>query len=329
MQNWLFSSGHCEWAHDFDERQRADFRRGPVRAYLEETPVFPGIWLYRGEAVGRSRFNMEVEAGTGTKGRLILGSMLAGRGVMALEGCDEQTWREDGRTYLLSPTERRVRYDIAADDGWRTIALRLETEALDLLGSDGNLPEVMRNVLEGRVDDLADVAAISGPLRAVSHMLLSMPYERSMRRLFRQAKVLELLAHLFDRFETEDDRGTLAAGELARVRKARERLLADLREPPDLETLALDVGLTAKRLNRGFRSLYGTTVFNYLRDARLDAARAALQGGTPLSLKQLAWELGYGQVTNFVTAFRRRFGVPPGAYRANAPRPQGDYASRQ
>ena len=79
MQNWLFSSGHCEWAHDFDERQRADFRRGPVRAYLEETPVFPGIWLYRGEAVGRSRFNMEVEAGTGTKGRLILGSMLAGR----------------------------------------------------------------------------------------------------------------------------------------------------------------------------------------------------------------------------------------------------------
>ncbi len=66
-----------------------------------------------------------------------------------------------------------------------------------------------------------------------------------------------------------------------------------------------------------------------LRDARLDAARAALQGGTPLSLKQLAWELGYGQVTNFVTAFRRRFGVPPGAYRANAPRPQGDYASRQ
>jgi AraC-like DNA-binding protein len=54
-----------------------------------------------------------------------------------------------------------------------------------------------------------------------------------------------------------------------------------------------------------------------------------LQGGTPLSLKQLAWELGYGQVTNFVTAFRRRFGVPPGAYRATAPRPKGDYVSRQ
>lgn len=318
MQNWLFSSGNHAWAHDFDERERADFQRGPVPAYLEETPVFPGIWLYRGEAAGRSRFNMEVEAGAGTRGRIIMGSMLGGNGVMALEGCDEQTWREDGRTYLLSPTERRMRYDIAAEDGWRTIALRLETEALDLLGSDGNLPDVVRDVLEGRVDDLANVATISGPLRAVSHMLLRMPYEGSMRVLYRQAKVLELLAHLFDRFEVEDERGPLASREMARVRRARERLLEDLREPPDLETLALDVGLTPKRLNRGFRSLYGTTVFNYLRDARLDAARAALEGGTPLSLKQLAWELGYGQVTNFATAFRRRFGVAPGAYRAQA-----------
>jgi AraC-like DNA-binding protein len=34
-----------------------------------------------------------------------------------------------------------------------------------------------------------------------------------------------------------------------------------------------------------------------------------------LPLKQLAWELGYNQASNFVTAFRRRFGVPPGYYR--------------
>lgn len=81
-------------------------------------------------------------------------------------------------------------------------------------------------------------------------------------------------------------------------------------------------GLSAKRLNSGFRETYGTTVFNYLRDARLDAARAALEAGTPLPLKHLAWELGYSQVTNFVTAFRRRFGVTPGNYRVDG---KGDY----
>lgn len=237
---------------------------------------------------------------------------------MALEGCDEQTWREDGRVYLLSPTERRMRYGVTADDGWRTVALRLETEALGLLASDGNLPEIVRNVLEGRVDDLAAVATVSGPLRAVSHTLVRIPYEGSMRVLYRQAKVLELMAHLFDQIEAEDERGSLSANELIRVRRAREQLLENLRDPPCLDSLASAAGMTPKRLNRGFRTLYGATVFNYLRDARLDAARAALEGGTPLSLKQLAWELGYGQVTNFVTAFRRRFGVAPGAYRARS-----------
>lgn len=139
-----------------------------------------------------------------------------------------------------------------------------------------------------------------------------------MGRLFQQSKVLELLAHLFDRHGADAPAGTgpgLTAVERARVRLARERLLHDLRMPPDLESLALDVGLPPKRLNRGFRELYGTTVFNHLRDARLEAARAALEEGTPLSLKQLAWTLGYGQVSNFVTAFRRRFGVSPGSYR--------------
>ena len=280
--------------------------------------MFPGIWLYRGEATGRSRFNMEVEAGTGTRGRIILGSMLAGRGVMALQGCDEQTWREDGRTYVLSPTKRRVQYDISADDGWRTVALRIETEAIDLLGSDGILPGVVRDVLEGRVDDVSALATVSGPLRAVSNTLLRMPYEGSMRVLYRQAKVLELLAHLLGQLEADDDRSSLTSNELARVRRARDHLLENLRNPPCLDTLASAVGMTPKRLNRGFRTIYGATVFNYLRDARLDAARAALERGTPLSLKQLAWELGYGHVTNFVTAFRRRFGVSPGAYRTRA-----------
>jgi AraC-like DNA-binding protein len=103
--------------------------------------------------------------------------------------------------------------------------------------------------------------------------------------------------------------------DLAKVRVAHERLLHDLREPPDLDALAKDVGLSPKRLNRGFRELYGTTVFAFLRDARLEAARKALEAGTPLPLKQLAWELGYQQVSNFVTAFRRRFGVTPGAWK--------------
>ncbi|MHA6297438.1 helix-turn-helix transcriptional regulator [Devosia sp. CAU 1758] len=326
MADWLFSSGNCAMSYDFAEMEQVRFRRGAVRAYLAETPILPGIWLYRGEANGQSQFGIGVEGGGAEGGRLILGSMLASRGLVNMEGCDDQHWRDDGRFYVLSPTERRVRYEIDAERGWRLVAIRLEARALDLLGSDGVIPDVARQVLEGTRDDLSDMAPLPSALRSLGHTLLRSPYEGPMQTLFRQSKVLEMLAHQFSAFGGVNEGQRLNARELVKVRAARDRLLSDLRDPPDLETLAREVGLAAKRLNRGFRELYGTTVFTYLRDARLDAARRALEAGTPLPLKQLAWELGYGQVSNFVTAFRRRFGVTPGSYRVES---EHDYARRE
>lgn len=318
MTEWLFSSGNCVVERDFSEAEMLRFQHGSTRAYLEETQVLPGIWLYRGEAPGHSRFNIDVEGGSPKRGRVILGSMLSSRGTMTMEGCGNRIWRDDGRFYVLTPIERAVRYEIDAELGWRNVSLRLEAEALDFLGEDSAPPDLIRGALEGRLDDIADMTPLPTAIRALGHTLLRSPYGGTMQKLFRQAKVLELLAHQMSAFGDVSEESPLNARELAKVRMARDRLLFDLRDPPDLEGLAREVGLPAKRLNRGFRAVYGMTAFAYLRDARLDAARRALEEGTNLPLKQLAWELGYGQVSNFVTAFRRRFGVTPGSYRGEA-----------
>jgi AraC-like DNA-binding protein len=119
--------------------------------------------------------------------------------------------------------------------------------------------------------------------------------------------------------ETEESIHGLSSRDLRRVREARERLVADLRDPPSLAELAASVGLNPKRLNLGFRMLFGTTVFDYLLEARLQMARSMLDQGLDLPLKTLAWQLGYNQASNFISAFRRRFGISPGSYR-NGPR---------
>ena len=322
MEDWLFSSGGCTQPHQFESSERLRFRHGATRAYLEELPVLPGIWLYRGEATANCRFQIEVGGGD-RQGRVIMGGMLAGRGLLNLEGCDDMAWRDDGRFYAMSPIERHCRYDIDAERGWRAVAIRLEAESMDFLGSDGGLPDVVSDVLTVRKDNLANMGTLPGGIRRLSQSLLRTPFEGAIGRLFLQARVLELLAHQFQHLGENASTKTLTPTEQARIRKSRDMLLANLRDPPDLEALARGVGLSSKKLNRGFRDLYGTTVFAYLHDARLDAARAALEAGTPMPLKQLAWELGYGQVSNFVTAFKRRFGVTPGSLR------EGRYVARQ
>ena len=314
VQNWLFASGLCQLSHDFERGERIDFAGGGVRAYMEEVDVLPGVSLYRIDATGTGHFEL-AKNDTPAGGRLVLGCMLGGSGSLSMEGCEEQVWREEGRFYSLTPVRRAVHYDVRSNPYWRVVAIRLEANALSWLMQDNGLPDLVRDTLEGRVSDVAMAGPMTGPMRHLMGDLLRPTYSGAMRRLYQQSKAMELLVHQFDMLGGYNASGELGGRELARIREARERLVCDLRDPPSLDELAAAVGLSPKRLNAGFRSVFGTTVFDLLRDARLDLARELLDQELAVPLKVLAWQVGYTQPTNFITAFRRRFGVSPGAYR--------------
>lgn len=315
MQDWNFSSGGCAINHDFERRERVDFSNGAMNAFMDEMPVMAGVSVYRVSANGRGSFSMSKTAPSGG-GRVILGCMMGGRGSWAMEGACAHDWRDGGHAYSLTPVDRAVSYEVSSDGEWNCVAVRLEEEALDSLGRDCRLPPAAKAALQGRLRDHALSLPITAPLRHLMRELVSPAYAGGMARLYRQSKAMEFVAHQLDLMARENTaRQTPSGRELIRVRRARDRLLDDLRNPPALDELAASVDLTPRRLNAGFRAVFGTTVFDYLRDARMDAARRILDDGQDVPLKQLAWTVGYGQATNFATAFRRRYGVSPGRYR--------------
>jgi AraC-like DNA-binding protein len=59
--------------------------------------------------------------------------------------------------------------------------------------------------------------------------------------------------------------------------------------------------------------MFGATVFEVLRNERLEHARQALEEGT-VSLKEVSFRVGYNHVSNFVHAFRARYDAPPRQY---------------
>lgn len=105
----------------------------------------------------------------------------------------------------------------------------------------------------------------------------------------------------------------------ALVENARRVLLADLRETPTVARLARRLGVGTKRLSVAFRLVLGRTVTDVVREARLEAARRAIET-RDAPLKQIAWEVGYGDVTNFIHAFRNRFGAPPRRFQKSSSR---------
>jgi transcriptional regulator GlxA family with amidase domain len=102
----------------------------------------------------------------------------------------------------------------------------------------------------------------------------------------------------------------LTARERDAVRRAAHLIEQNLSEPLSLGELAELVGLSQRRLTQGFRELFSSTIFGYLRESRLRTARRLL-GETEMPLKQIAFLIGYGHANNLIAAYRERFGVSP------------------
>lgn len=313
-ESWafLFDDGPVRRLHG---EGRADFSDGPFTGFMELTGLRPGVVLYRLAGLSTHRYSLAANA-PAPEGTLAMGVMLTGHGRVTTEGAADQSWRDDESFFALTP-DCSVTYHLQPAKEWQSLAFVLSREGLANLATDNTLPELARMSLTGRSGPFSHMRPV-GKQRAalLARDLLRPVYTGPLGALYGEAKSLELLALHFEMLGgATSPVGSLSPREQIRVREARERLLSDLRCPPSLNELANAVGLTVRKLNRGFTEIYGATVFEHLRDARLDAAHDLLREGAPLPLKQLAWRVGYSQATNFITAYRRRFGVAPGHHR--------------
>jgi AraC-like DNA-binding protein len=105
------------------------------------------------------------------------------------------------------------------------------------------------------------------------------------------------------------------ASALARVTRIVREIERQPSAPLTLRQLAADAGLSPYHFLRTFQQLTGLTPHQYVRRARLrDAAlRLAVDRGRII---EVAFESGFGDVSNFNKAFRAEFGVSPGGYRS-------------
>lgn len=317
-ETWLRASDRQEALHTFNGTGRVPFEDGPFQGFMEHVVLRPELSIYRVE--GRSLDDYRLASGQlAPEGTMILGCVLSGRGAVELEGRQSETWRDNGAQYVLDPTRNLVNYDVAANRPWQAVALRVDAERFAALADraeTGPLGEAVR----GQTRRFNMHRPLGAKARAAAEAIANPVYHGAMQALYLEAKALELLAYQFDSFTPDEmEPRDLTASERLRVLAARELLRSSLRTPPALADLATFARMSERRLNQGFRMLFGMTAFEILRDGRLDAAQQMFRDNPDLPLKVVAWQVGYANASNFIKAYRRRFGVPPGAHRRLGP----------
>jgi AraC-like DNA-binding protein len=110
---------------------------------------------------------------------------------------------------------------------------------------------------------------------------------------------------------------TQRLGDLALLRRVRDRIDREYAQPLDVEALARGVNLSAGHLSRQFRLAYGDSPYAYLMTRRIERAMALLRRGD-LSVTEVCFAVGCASLGTFSTRFTELVGVPPSVYRREA-----------
>lgn len=100
------------------------------------------------------------------------------------------------------------------------------------------------------------------------------------------------------------------------ITKAVQYINAHLFESLSVERVAHAVNLSPSHFSRLFRSTTGFSPHEYIMLHRIDEAKALLQS-TNLSVKEIAFRVGYHSEVNFITAFTDKTGTSPTQFRKN------------
>lgn len=98
--------------------------------------------------------------------------------------------------------------------------------------------------------------------------------------------------------------------------RVRQLLLQSPGQIADMERIAEHLHLSSRTLRR--RLLDEGTSFRALQDEVRQALAEELLAGGGLSLEEIAERLGYGELSNFIHAFKRWKGITPGRYQREA-----------
>jgi AraC family transcriptional regulator, transcriptional activator of the genes for pyochelin and ferripyochelin receptors len=155
-------------------------------------------------------------------------------------------------------------------------------------------------------------AAMQMAVQAILHC----PFQGLTQRLYLESKVWELMALLLEDLRTTPDQAGVPAlkpDDVERIHYASKLLRRQITQPPSLMELARAVGINDHKLKVGFRQVFGTTVFGYLHEYRMERSRQLLESGD-LSVTAAAGAVGFASRGHFAAAFRRKYGVNPGVF---------------
>ncbi len=134
----------------------------------------------------------------------------------------------------------------------------------------------------------------------------------TLKRVFLESKILELLVMQLEQFSSENTpkNYTLKKENIEKIHAAKAYIIKHKYKTATLAALSQIVGTNEYTLKKGFREVFGATVFGFWTELKMQNAQNLLLDDE-ISIGDIADTLGYKNQRHFSTAFKKHFGKTP------------------
>ncbi len=221
----------------------------------------------------------------------------------------------DNRSILLYNPQRILPINLETQPKTTLVSLLISIEKFHSLFSkeSGYIPFLSdENSNKKYYDDTETKPTVS----IVLQQIINSNINSSIRNLYVKGKVYELLSLHFQKEEnTEGQYCPFLVDEqnVLKIRKAKEIIISRMAEPPSLQELSTEIGLSLKKLKEGFKQIYGDTVYSFLFDYKMEHSRRLLESNQ-FNVNEVGLKVGYSTSSHFIAAFKKKFGTTPKKY---------------
>ena len=162
--------------------------------------------------------------------------------------------------------------------------------------------------------DAAEKEKLNEEYRRIINELWSVNEDDPLLNIYYNNRILLLIEQFFTRIHAEmlNPKGKyrLTADDMVKLKKVEAILNSPGKTSPNVSALAKKASMTKLKLSHAFKQVYGTSVYNYYQNQRMQKAHELLSTGN-FSVKEVSEKLGYTNLSNFVLAFTKQFQTPP------------------
>lgn len=177
-----------------------------------------------------------------------------------------------------------------------------------------NLPEYNDNI---KAHSFLYQENLTYEMRTIIKDISEFKEEHKLDNLYIEIKVRELIYYFCKEFIDHDreDLATVNKKDIEKILALRDFILTDLGTPPVLKELAGKATMSETKMKQLFKRIYGDSIYNYYQAFRMNEAASLLKKDKSVSISEIAYILGFSNLSHFSRLFTKHMGMLPKEYR--------------